>query len=102
VDSVGRHDNVVPTNVARAVNFFQPNGLVHGEKIIRAADPARTEILGNYEIDYRNRRLDCRGYPWYERMFSRTHMSIGCDPSVWSHVELLIRSELPAPGSPVK
>lgn len=102
VDSVGRHDNVVPANVARAVNFFQPNGLIHGEKMIRAADPARTDILGNYEVDYKNRRLDCRGYPWYDRVFSRTHMEIGCDPSVWSHVELLIRSELPAPTSRLK
>lgn len=102
VDSIGRHDAVVPANVARAVNFFQPNGLIHGQKKIRAADPARTDILGNFEIDYKNRRLDCRGYPWYERVFSRMHMQIGCDPSVWSHVELLIRSELPAPHSALK
>jgi len=97
VDSVGRHDNLVPANVARAVNFYQPNGLVHGRAVIRAADPSRTEILGNIEIDYKNRHLDCRGYPWYERIFTKTHMEIGCDPSVWSQVELLIRAELPAP-----
>jgi hypothetical protein len=102
VDSVGRHDDVVPANVTSAVNFFQPNGLIHGQKKIRAADPARTDILGNFEIDYKNRRLDCRGYPWYERVFSRMHTQIGCDPSVWSHVELLIRSELPAPHSALK
>ena len=102
VDSVGHHDTIVPANVARAVNFFQPQGLIHGRKQIRAADPARTEILGNYQFDYKERRYDCRGYPWYEHALSRTHVQIGCDPNVWAHVELLIRSELPAPISPAR
>jgi hypothetical protein len=102
VDSVGRQDNVVPANVARAVNFYQPHGLVHGRAVIRAADPSRTEILGNIEMDYENHKLDCRGYPWYERLFTKSHMEISCDPSVWSQVELLIRAELPAPHPKAK
>jgi hypothetical protein len=102
VDSVGRQNNVVPANVARAVNFYQPHGLVHGRAVIRAADPSRTEILGNIEVDYENHALDCKGYPWYERLFTKSHMEIGCDPSVWSQVELLIRAELPAPQAKPK
>ncbi len=99
VDSVGRHDDVVPANVARAANFYQPGGLLHGRANIRAADPARTEIIGNFEINYETSRIDCSEYPWYERLLSKTHTQMACDPAVWSQVELLIRSELPAPHS---
>ncbi len=52
VDSVkrfGQDDGVIPPNVARAVNFYQPNGVIHGRSEIRAADPARTQILGTIE-----------------------------------------------------
>ena len=99
VDSIGRRSNLVPPNVARAANFFQPDGLLHGGRKIRAADPSRTEIIGNFEIAYKKRQLNCVHYPWYERLFAKTHTQIACDPAVWSQVELLIRSELPGPHS---
>ena len=98
VDSVGQHDEVIPSNVQRAANFFQPSGLVHGRPTIRAADPSHTKIIGNYRMDYKNHSIDCSDYPWYERALARTHNAIACDPSVWAHVEALIREELPAHG----
>ncbi len=97
VDSVGKHDGVIPSNVARAANFYQPNGLIHGRTEIRAADPSKTEIIGNFRMNYKHRRFDCREFPWYERLFAKTHTQIACDPGVWAQVELLIRAELPPP-----
>ena len=51
VDSVGKlgeNDEVIPSNVDQAVNFYQLDGFLHGEPQIRAADAGRTQILGNY------------------------------------------------------
>jgi pimeloyl-ACP methyl ester carboxylesterase len=43
VDSISKihqNDAVIPANVAQAANFYQPDGLLHGQSEIRAADPA--------------------------------------------------------------
>ncbi len=56
IDSVAKmwqNDSVIPDNVAEAVNFYQPHGILHGRSQITAADPAKTEILGNYLVDYK-------------------------------------------------
>jgi hypothetical protein len=98
VDSVTkRHENdtVIPANVAEAVNFYQPNGFVHGQNEIRAADPAHTKILGNYKFNYRTSRYACTEYPWYDHLFAKSHTQIECDPNVWKQVEGLIRGHLP-------
>ena len=98
VDSVRKHgenDGTIPANVVEAVNFYQQDGLLHGRKEIRAADPSRTQILGNFRSDYRDHTIDCQGYPWYARMFMKPHIEIESDPGVWRRVEDLIRSLLP-------
>ena len=98
VDSVskfGRNDKIIPANVAQAVNFYQPHGLIHGEKNIRAADAARTEIIGNFRVDYKKSTLKCIDYPWYDRILTKSHTQIECDPVVWNRVESLIRANLP-------
>jgi hypothetical protein len=98
VDSVTkRHENdtVIPTNVAEAVNFYQPNGFVHGQNEIRAADSAHTKIIGNYKFSYRTSRYACTEYPWYDHLFAKSHTQIECDPNVWKQVEGLIREHLP-------
>ncbi len=98
VDSVakpGENDTVIPTNVAEAANFYQLNGFLHGEPQIRAADPARTHIIGNFRFDYKTNPIDCKQYPWYDRLFMKSHTEIECDPRVWTQVESLIRSKLP-------
>ena len=97
VDSVRRFgvdDSVIPPNVARAVNFYQPNGIIHGREEIRAADPAKTQILGNFRYDYQEHPIHCPEYPWYDRTFAKTHTEIDCDPAVWSRVEAIIRNQI--------
>jgi hypothetical protein len=102
VDSIekkGQHDAVIPANVARAVNFYQPNGMLHGRTEIRAADPALTQILGNFRFTYKNIPTECSLYPWYERKFIMTHIAIECDPVLWKRIEGLIRDSLDQPSS---
>lgn len=97
VDSVkrfGADDGVIPPNVARAANFYQPSGVIHGREQIRAADPAKTQILGNFRFDYKEHPIRCPEYPWYDRTFAKTHTEIDCDPAVWSRVEALIRQQI--------
>lgn len=102
VDSVAKlwqHDGVIPDNVAAAVNFYQPHGLVHGRALIRAADPAKTEILGNYRFDYSQAPIRCEGTTWFDRTFTGSHIESNCDPHIWSQVESLIRQRVePEPG----
>ncbi len=98
VDSVSKmhqNDAVIPANVAQAANFYQPEGFVHGQSAIRAADPARTKIIGNFRFDYKASPYTCNAYPWYDRIFVKTHTQIECDPNVWKQAEALIRSDLP-------
>jgi len=102
VDSVqkaGENDTLIPANVAEAVNFYQPDGILHGRPQIRAADASRTQILGNLRYDYKDTPIQCEQYPWYDRVFAKTHTQIECDPAVWNKVESLIRSKLPPPAS---
>ena len=98
VDSVkrfGADDSVIPPNVARAANFYQPTGMIHGRAEIHAADPAKTQILGNFRFSYKQNPIHCREYPWYDRAFAKTHTEIDCDPAVWARVEALIRQQIP-------
>jgi len=100
VDSVtkrGEDDEVIPANVAQAVNFYQPDGWIHGRPKIRAADPSRTQILGNFRFDYKTNPVDCPQYPWFARAFEKTHIEIESDPRVWNQVDSLIRAKLPPP-----
>lgn len=98
VDSVSKihqNDKVIPANVAQAANFYETNGIVHGQTAIRAADPARTKIIGNIRFDYKSSPYTCNEYPWYDRIFVKPHTQIECDPNVWKQAEALIRSDLP-------
>lgn len=97
VDSVkrfGMDDSVIPPNVARAANFYQPNGMIHGRPEIRAADSAKTQILGDFRFDYKEHPIHCTEYPLYDRIFAKSHTEIDCDPAVWSRVEELIRQQI--------
>jgi hypothetical protein len=98
VDSVSKihqNDAVIPANVAQAANFYESNGFVHGQTAIRAADPARTKIIGNFRFDYNASPYTCNDYPWYDRIFMKPHIQIECDPNVWKQAEALIRADLP-------
>lgn len=98
VDSVAKpwqNDAVIPANVMEAVNFYQPQGLIHGRREIRAADPSRTDILGNYRFDYRQTRLPCEStLSWYDRVLTPGHAQSECDPHLWGEVEALMRQHI--------
>lgn len=97
VDSVhkpGHKDGVIPTNVRSAVNFYQAKSLIHGHSPIRAADPERTRIIGNFEMKYEDRSINCDNYPWVARHFNRGHHEIENDPRVWEQIASLIDAEL--------
>ena len=99
VDSIakgGQNDGVIPGNVAQAVNFYQDKGFLHGQRQIRAADATHTQILGNFRMDYAANPIACPQYPWFDRIFMRSHIEIECDPAVWQRIETLIREQLPA------
>lgn len=102
VDSVMKHgedDSLIPPNVAQAVNYYETDGLLHGRTTIRAADPARTHIIGNFRFAYGPKPLACEAaYPWWDRLVMRPHIEIECDPKVWHQVESLIRATLPPPA----
>jgi hypothetical protein len=94
VTKIGQNDEVIPANVARAANFYQSDGFLHGRPEIRAADPARTQIIGNFHFDYKTNPIDCSQYPWFARAFEKPHIEIESDPRVWNQVDALIRSTL--------
>lgn len=101
VDSISKsyeNDMMIPANVSQAANFYQPNGLLHGRTEIRPTDAARTQIIGNFRFDYKVLPVSCPLYPWFDRLFMKSHVEIECDPRVWNQVESLIRAKLPSPS----
>jgi hypothetical protein len=101
VDSVmkrGEDDSLIPPNVAQAANYYQTDGRLHGRSEIRAADPARTQVIGNFRFVYGKKPIACEAaYPWWDRLVMQPHIEIECDPKVWQQVESLIRTTLPPP-----
>ncbi len=103
VDSVEKpwqSDRIIPDNVAEAVNFYQPHGLIHGRSQIVAADDSKTQILGNYRFDYQKNPVQCHGASWFQHLFTPSHMQSDCDPRLWSQVESLMRERMePQPST---
>lgn len=95
ITKIGENDELIPANVSEAANFYQPNGTLHGRSKIHAADATRTRILGDFRFNYKMKPVRCEKYPWYDRVFAKSHTEIECDPVVWNQVETLIRSKLP-------
>jgi hypothetical protein len=96
VDSIakpGRDNSMIPANVAKAINFYQSGGPLHGRAEIFAADPAQTKIIGNLHMTYEGRSINCDNYPWFARTFNKPHHEIENDPRVWTLAALLIDSE---------
>jgi hypothetical protein len=97
VDSVhkpGHDDAVIPPNVRNAINFYQTRGLIHGRSSIRAADRSRTNIIGNFQMTYQDRRINCDNYPWIARHLNKPHHEIENDPLVWEQIASMIDNEL--------
>ena len=95
IDSVGSNDGLVPPNVRRAANLYQRDGrFIRGEAPIRAADPARTEILGDWRYDYSDSDIDLSGLAWFKRLFQTVHLRMGNDPAMWAVVQQLLSLHL--------
>lgn len=105
VDSVAKfwqNDSVVPDNVYEAINFFQTQGFIHGRRQIAAADPAKTEILGNFLMDYKTNPIPCPEASWWYRHLAPGHMQSECDPHLWSRIETLVTQRVtPSPTDAV-
>jgi hypothetical protein len=104
VDSVEKpwqSDKIIPGNVAEAVNFYQPHGLIHGRAQIVAADDSKTQILGNYRFDYQKNPVQCQGGSWFQHVFSPNHLQSNCDPHLWSQVEDIVRQRMQPPPTVV-
>ena len=95
IDSVGRNDSEIPSNVKRAANLFQRSGkIIRGEPEVRAKSPSHTQILGNFEYDYKNSSIDISNVSWIKKIFRVAHTKMDRDPAVWSLVEQLILKEI--------
>lgn len=104
VDSVRKlwqNDGIIPENVAAAVNFYQPHGIIHGRPEIKAADDSKTRILGNYRFDYKQNPVRCEGYSWFYRHITPSHMQSECDPHIWTRVESLMLERMEGEPLPV-
>lgn len=103
VDSVAKlwqKDGIIPENVAAAANFYQSHGIVHGRTEITAADPLKTQILGNYQFDYRKEPVKCEAPSWFDQVITPDHAQSDCDPRLWAKVERLVRQRLePQPSA---
>lgn len=98
IDSVGWGDAEIPPNVCRAANLYQRNGwLIRGEAPIRAKDPSKTEILGNWEFDYSEKKIDISQVGFFKKLFRHAHTRMEYDPQVWQKVEEMILEELKRP-----
>jgi hypothetical protein len=97
VDSVrkqGQNDAMIPPNVREAANFYQSEGLLRGRSTIVADDPAKTRILGNHELSYRENSVSCAGFPWYARAFMKRHIEIENDPALWDKIQTMILAKV--------
>ena len=86
IDSVGRGDGLIPPNVAAAVNFYQRDRFtIRGQSTLRAEDPSRTRILGNFRYSYRGVDIDFADEAWRE--LGGSHAKMERDPELWTRVE---------------
>lgn len=91
VDSFGLRDGLIPDNVRVAANYYQHHWFtIRGESEIRAADPRKTIVLGNYEYEYPLWKIYAWPESWPRRIFGGAHARMEADPLLWMRVEELI------------
>lgn len=92
VDSFGLTDRVIPANVLAAANFYQHEALtIQGQSKIQVADPAKTRLLGNFQMRYPLLMPYPLPESWPRRFFGGAHAKMEADPFVWAQVEMLVR-----------
>jgi hypothetical protein len=96
IDSVGLRDGKIPSNVLEAANLYQHDfGPIRGQSKIRAEDPKRTRILGNWRYTYpKDKILDTTSMPLLHRLILNPHLKMEFDPEVIAKVEALIATAL--------
>ncbi|HUP01675.1 MAG TPA: hypothetical protein VM737_09180 [Gemmatimonadota bacterium] len=94
IDSVGFGDARIPPNVRNAANLYQDEGrVIAGEHPVRADDPSRTQVLGNWEFDYGRppgSTIEIDDLPWHKVAFREAHARMDRDPRVWRTVDRLV------------
>jgi len=90
----GQMPDQIPANVARAINFYQSEGLVRGLSKIVASDPAHTTILGNIRMSYDRSSVKCDNTNWLFCTFNKPHHQIVNDPNIWNQAAGLIDAEV--------
>jgi hypothetical protein len=100
VDSVGFHDQVIPPNVLAAANFYQHDPLtIQGRRNIRAADPGKTRILGNFGASYPLHPSRDTDMSWVRRTFGGSHAKMERDPKIWNQVGQFILDAIAESGA---
>jgi hypothetical protein len=100
ISKFGQKATLIPANVAQAINFYQSRGPLHGRSKIVAADSALTRILGNIQMEYDSRSVNCDNYNWFVRTFNKPHHEIENDPLVWSQIAVLVDTNVLTEDSP--
>ena len=62
--------------------------------MLAATHRSRTNIIGNFQMTYRHRRISCDNYPWIARHLNKPHHEIENDPLVWEQIASMIDNEL--------
>jgi len=99
VDTVGRSDGVIPSNVARAANLYDAGAAAtSGATRIRAEDPAKTQILANLMFSDDGKWVDLpEGVSPGPSRGARS-AQFDSDPQVWNRVEDYILDEMRRAG----
>ena len=94
VDAYGKDSYVVPANVHAAANFFQREHLViKGAPVISASDPARTRILENTEISFKDRDdVEALEHGFVQRIAMDEHVRLEYVPELWNKIEKMLTS----------
>ena len=101
IDSVakfGEDDSLIPPNVAQAVNFYQPSGIIHGCHADSRCGPFSHADYRKLSLRLRFKSGSLRGISWFAIAFEYSHIEIECDPRILNRVESLIRSRLSMPA----
>jgi hypothetical protein len=96
IDSVGKDDGRVPSNVRFALNLYQSDGwFIRGEAPLKAEDPEKTVILENRRFHYHEppgSEIEIDDVPWWKLVFRIPHTRMDRDARVWDLAARAIRA----------
>jgi hypothetical protein len=99
VDTAGKSDGVIPSNVARAANLYDAGAAeTGGGTHIRAEDPAKTEILANLLFSSEGKWVDLPESVSPSPQPRARSAQFDSDPQVWNRVEDYILDEMRRAG----